>query len=202
MKTIVVTGGSGELGAVVLPRLTREFRCIAAYRSDASRRKLEENDVVAIPDLAAAAEFAPLYALVHLAGSFQAGNSVERFERMIEDNLLAAARAAEAVLPHLEDGGRIIAISSAASLTRPAGLAAYSASKAALNSYVETLAKDLKSRAITVNALLPTMLDTDVNRKENPSERLVKRTNVAEMIVLLLSEQAATVSGQLIGMSA
>ncbi|HEU4521055.1 MAG TPA: SDR family oxidoreductase, partial [Thermoanaerobaculia bacterium] len=101
-----------------------------------------------------------------------------------------------------ENGGRIIAISSAASLSRPAGLAAYNASKAALNAYIETLAKDLKGRAITANVLVPTSLDTDANRKEMPEQRLVKRTNVAEMIALLLSDQASAVTGQLIGMSA
>ena len=96
--------------------------------------------------------------------------------------------------------GRIIAISSAASLAKPAGLAAYTAAKAALNAYVETMSKDLKDRAVTVNALLPTTLDT--GGKRSTTERLVKRENVAEMIALLLSDQASNVSGQLIDMSA
>ena len=90
--------------------------------------------------------------------------------------------------------------SSAASLAKPSGLAAYTAAKAALNAYVETLAKDLKDKAVTVNALLPTTLDT--GGKTSTTERLVKRENVAEMIALLLSEQASNVSGQLIAMSA
>lgn len=185
-----------------MPRLAIDFRCIALARSSESRAKLQGNHVVPVPALDGLGEFSPIYGLVLLAGGFAAGSSVDRFEHMIDTNLMSAVRAIEAVLPHMENGARIVAISSAASLTRPPGLAAYSASKSALNSVVETLSRDLKKRAITVNALLPTNLDTPANQKEMPAERLVKRSNVAEMIALLLSDQAANISGQLIGMSA
>jgi NAD(P)-dependent dehydrogenase (short-subunit alcohol dehydrogenase family) len=195
----VVTGGSGDLGAAVLPRLVRDYRCVAPYRSEAARAKLPDR-VVALPDLSRLE--GPVFALVHLAGGFAAGSSVEQFQMMIETNLMSAVHAVNAVLPHIEDRGRIVTVSSAVSLTRPSGLAAYTASKAALNAYVETLAKDLKDRSITVNALLPTNLDSPANQKDMPAERLVKRSNVAEMIALLLSDQATNISGQLIGMSA
>ena len=160
------------------------------------------NNVTAIASLDAIADHKPIYALVNLAGGFAGGSSPEQFEKMLDTNLMSAVRALAATLPHIENGGRIVVISAAAAITKPAGLAAYNASKAALNAVVETLAKDLKDRSITVNALLPTALDTPVMRKEMPPERLVKRTNVAEMIALLLSPQAAAVTGQLIGMSA
>ncbi len=201
MKSIVITGGTGDLGSIVVPRLATDYRCAVVYRSEESRKRLAESDrVVAVPDGGDVTAFAPVYGLVLLAGGFAGGSTAADVERMLEVNLLSAVRAIDAVRPHLASPGRIIAISSAASLAKPAGLAAYTAAKTALNAYVETLAKDLKEKAVTVNALLPTALDT--GGKRSTTERLVKRENVAEMIALLLSDQASNVSGQLIAMSA
>jgi NAD(P)-dependent dehydrogenase (short-subunit alcohol dehydrogenase family) len=183
LKTIVINGATGDLGSIVVPRLEREYRCVP----------LRRHETLALSS--------PVYGAVLLAGGFAMGGSPADFERMIETNLMSAVRAIDAVLPHLESPGRIIAMSSAASLAKPPNLSAYSASKTALNAYVETLAKELKDRSVTVNALLPTALDSK-GATPTGSERLVKRENVAEMIALLLSEQAAAVTGQLIAMSA
>ncbi|HEU4521258.1 MAG TPA: NAD-dependent epimerase/dehydratase family protein, partial [Thermoanaerobaculia bacterium] len=97
-KTIIVTGGSGDLGAVVLPRLARDFHCIAPYRSETSRATLQLDNVTPVPDLTSLRTSAPIYALVHLAGGYRDGDSVERFEQMIETNLMTAVRAVQAVL--------------------------------------------------------------------------------------------------------
>lgn len=176
------------------------------YRSDDGWKKLAKSTsspdrLIGVKDGEDLSGQAPLYGLVLLAGGYGAGSAAGDFSRMLDMNLLSAVRVIDAVRPHLASPGRIIAISSAASLAKPPGLGAYTASKAALNAFIETLAKDLKDKAITVNALLPTTLDTGGPRRAT-GERLVKRENVAEMIALLLSDQAANVSGQLIAMSA
>lgn len=175
------------------------------HRDNAAWKKLAadapSDRLVGLADGENASTVAPVYGLVMLAGAFGGGSAVADFERMIQANLMSAVRAIDAVLPHLSSPGRIVAISSSAALARPSGLGAYTASKAALNAFVETLAKDLKSREVTVNALLPTALDSAESAK-NSAERLVKRENVAEMISLLLSAQASNVSGQLIAMTA
>lgn len=158
MKTIAITGATGDLGRVVLPRLSRDYRCIALSRA------LDN-----VPD-------EPLFALVTLAGGFASGESPEDFTKMIDANLFSFVRAYQAVQPRLENDARIIAISSAASLTHPKGIGAYSASKSALNSFVQTLGG---------NALLPDTIDTEA-----------RRGVVAEWIVWLL--QAEAVWGQLI----
>jgi NAD(P)-dependent dehydrogenase (short-subunit alcohol dehydrogenase family) len=158
MKAIAITGATGDLGRVVVPRLSRDYRCIALNRA------LDN-----IPD-------EPLFGLVALAGAFAPGHTPADFTKMIEANLMSFVRAYDAVLPRLDLQPRIIAISSAASLTHPHGLGAYSATKSALNTFVQTLGG---------NALLPDTIDTDE-----------RRATVAEWIAWLL--QAEGVRGQLI----
>ena len=184
MKTILVTGGTGSLGSVVVPRLEREYRCVLIRRG-------EHAETIARAS-------APVYALVNLAGGFAAGSVAESDEAawmsMIQSNVLAFVNAARGAIPHMEKGGRIVAISSIASLMKPAGIAAYAVSKSALNTAVEILAKELKPRGITANALLPDTL-------KSGSASGVPLENVADAIAFLLSDAAANINGSLIPMS-
>jgi NAD(P)-dependent dehydrogenase (short-subunit alcohol dehydrogenase family) len=205
MRTIVITGGTGDLGHGVVPRLTRDYRCAVVYRSAESWQRLTaaiDAELIGLDSLDRAGEVAPIHGLVHLAGGFTASSTPDDFVRMFETNVLPAVQALAAVVPHLAEGGRIIAVSAAASLTKPAGLAAYTTSKAALNSLIETTAKELRSRRITANALLPTILDTAANRKSTPSDKLVSLDHIAETIAFLLSDAASNVTGQLLVLSA
>jgi 3-oxoacyl-[acyl-carrier protein] reductase len=180
MKRLLVTGGTGGLGSTIVPRLSRDYDCILMGRNDT-------------PTIAG-----PLFGIVALAGAFAPGASTDAAQQMIESNLYSFTRALDLALPHLEDGGRIVAISSAASLTQPAGLAAYSASKSALNAYILTLAHELAPRHITANALLPTALATPAMRGQMPNDQLVPLDRVAEWIAFLLSDKGAGVTGQCI----
>lgn len=199
MRTLVITGGTGDLGAVVVPRLARHSRCLVAYRTRQSFEKLAPHANVS--GIAAFDEVTePVYALVHLAGAFALGSTPDDFQRMLEVNVITAARAIHAVAPRLEDGGRIVAVSSAATLTHPKGVAAYTASKAALNALIQTAAKDFASRRITANAVLPASMDTPANVAGTAREQLVPTTHVAETIAFLLSEEAARITGQLIAL--
>ena len=86
-------------------------------------------------------------------------------------------------------------------MTYPKGLAAYTASKSALNAIIKTLAHDLASRKITANALLPTALDTPAMRNAMPRDQLIPLDRIAEWIAFLLSERGDGVTGQLITLS-
>jgi NAD(P)-dependent dehydrogenase (short-subunit alcohol dehydrogenase family) len=169
VKSVVVTGGTGHLGAVVVPRLEGEYEVTLMRRG-------------ANPPLLTA----PVHGLVMLAGSFAMGNA---WESMIDANVMSAARAIDAIVPHIAEGGRVIAISAAVTLTSPPGIAAYSASKSALNGIIKTLANELAPRKITANALLPPTLDATL------------MNDVAEWIAFLLSERSDGVTGQLIVLS-
>jgi NAD(P)-dependent dehydrogenase (short-subunit alcohol dehydrogenase family) len=204
MQTLVVIGATGDLGRGVVPRLARDYRLVVVYReADLFARLQNENGgaLTGYASLDGVAEAAPIHGLVHLAGGFTTGSAAADFAKMFDINVLPFAQAVEAVAPHLSEGGRIVAISAAASLTRPAGLAAYSASKAALNAAVETIAKDLRPRRITANALLPTTLDTPGNRASMRPDQLVPLERIAETIAFLLSEGAQNVTGQLMVLS-
>ncbi|MGZ5460371.1 MAG: SDR family NAD(P)-dependent oxidoreductase [Thermoanaerobaculia bacterium] len=185
MKTLVITGGTGSLGSAVVPRLERDYRCVLLRRDDDAGRVI--------------AAAAPVYALVHLAGGFAAAQVAESddaaWTSMISSNLMSFVSAARAAIPHLERGGRIVAISSHATIGKPAGLGPYVASKSALNATIEVLAKELKKSGVSVNALLPDTL-------QSGGAAGVPLANVAEAIAWLLSAQASNITGALIPMSA
>lgn len=98
----------------------------------------------------------------------------------------------------MPDGGRIVNVGSGAP-----GLAAYLASKGGLTTMTRNLAKELKERGITVNAVLPTVLDTPSNRREMPDvdpSSLLLPEEVAEVILFLVSEKGSIVTGNLLAL--
>src|SRR5512141_405300 len=123
MKTVLITGGTGGLGHVVVGRLARDYRCLVLYRSVDSWDRLRSAvpAAVGLTSLDGLSAFAPFHALVHLAGGFTTGSSADHYRSMFETNVLPAVSAFTAVEPHLADHGRIVAISSAASMTHPPG---------------------------------------------------------------------------------
>jgi NAD(P)-dependent dehydrogenase (short-subunit alcohol dehydrogenase family) len=198
MRTIVVTGGTGGLGPTVVTRLARDYRCIVLYREEASWEALRkvvnvegiDADLLDEADAQRAiSEAGDLYAIVHLVGGFT--TDANAWSKMIALNFTTAVNAINAAVPHIERGGRVVAISSYASISRPAGLGAYVASKGALNAFIATLAVELKARRITANAILPDDLGSSFMRERT-----------ADLIAFLLSESASNITGALIPMLA
>lgn len=115
-----------------------------------------------------------------------------------------------------KEGAAIVAISSIASLLSDVGMSSYSASKAALNSYVKTMSKEFLRRKIRVNAILPAGVSTKMSsekgellhgiKKEDNSDLasfgMIPPENIAKNVRHLLSEDASYVTGELITISA
>lgn len=197
-SALIVTGANGDLGTEVVRALEAEYD-IRALRLDLANLAAVHDDVRAI-----AAETGPPYGLLHLAGGFAMGSIAETTDetwaRMLALNLTAAfvvIRETLAVMDPLADG-RIIAISSAATLAKTKGSIAYTIAKSGLNTLIELAAKELHGTRITANAILPTALDTPAMRESAPRESLVPLQRVADTIAFLLSAAAANVRGALI----
>ena len=118
-------------------------------------------------------------------------------------SLLTAVAACQAALPHVLKGssGRIVNIGAAGAMKAAAGMGAYAASKSGVARLTEALAEELKQRGTTVNALLPSTIDTPPNRTDMPDAdftRWVTPRDVANVIVFLLSAEACAVTGALL----
>jgi len=150
-------------------------------------------------------------ALVNIAGTFRwetlEKGSLDTWDLLYRVNLRSAVSTSRAALPHLMRGGagRIVNIGAGAAAARAAaGMGAYTASKAGVAKFTEALAEELKDRNITVNAVLPSTIDTAANRADMPKadfSRWVTPQAIADVIVFLLSDQARAVTGALIPVS-
>jgi len=148
--------------------------------------------------------------LAHLVGGFAGGQPVEKtddatWKRMMSLNLDAALYMTRAVLPPMQraGSGRIIAIGSRAALEPGASVGAYSASKAAMVSLIQTIAIENKNRGITANSILPATIDTPGNRKAMPGgdyAMWIKPEAIATMILWLAGDAGAAVTGAAIEM--
>jgi NAD(P)-dependent dehydrogenase (short-subunit alcohol dehydrogenase family) len=213
-KRIVITGAFGALGgAVVTAALAAGARVAAIDRSASAPPALTGASPyggVDLGDGAAAAAvferigeaFGGLDALVNVAGTFrwetvEAGR-LDTWDLLYAVNLRTAVAASHAALPLLGSGGRIVNIGAAAAARAGAGMGAYAASKAGVARLTEALAEELKDRAITVNAVLPSIIDTPQNRADMPDAdfaRWVTPADLAAVIIFLLSDAARAITG-------
>ncbi len=216
-RRIAITGGFGALGAAtVRAALAAGARVVAIDRAAAPSDGLGRANCLGGVDLAdahaskealaaAADVLGGLDALVNIAGTFRyeavADGDPDTWDMLYRINLRTAVLASQAALGYLQPGGRIVNVGAASAVKAGAGVAAYTASKSGVMRLTEALAEELKERDITVNAVLPSILDTPANRADMPSanfDRWVKPQQLADVIVFLLSEQAGAITGALI----
>lgn len=145
--------------------------------------------------------------LINVAGAFRfekmSGGTLDSWDSMYKINLRTAVIACQAALPYLlqAGGGRIVNVGAMAAVKAAAGMGPYAASKAGVAQLTEALADELKDRRITVNAVLPSTLDTPKNRLDMPQAdftRWVTPAQAAEVIAFLVSDKASAVTGALI----
>jgi NAD(P)-dependent dehydrogenase (short-subunit alcohol dehydrogenase family) len=220
-KRIAITGAFGTLGTAVVKRALHEEAHVAAIDFAAGPKSASAfGDAVLIGgvDLAdgpsadsalarAAEAMGGLDALVNIAGGFRwekvEGGSLETWDQLYRMNVRTALAASQAALPWLANShaGRIINIGAMGAMKAATGMGAYAASKSGVARLTEALAEELKDRGITVNALLPSIIDTPPNRADMPKadfDRWVKPEQIGDAVVFLLSDRASAITGALI----
>lgn len=218
-KVIAVTGAFGALGAAVAATLAGFGAQVARLDyapapGDLPAGSLSYGGIDLADDAAAAAairqivqQTGRLDGLVNIAGGFRfeklEQGTLETWDSQYRMNLRTAVACCKAALPLLlkSGHGRIINIGALGAVKAGAGMGAYAASKAGVAKLTEALADELKDRGITVNALLPSTLDTARNRLDMPTAdfgRWVAPAAIGEIIAFLISDSAAAVTGALI----
>jgi NAD(P)-dependent dehydrogenase (short-subunit alcohol dehydrogenase family) len=211
----VVGGGTGALGRAVIDRLLGDGWAVVVPVRRPQDADLPAAAVIVPCDLRIAAEIegvthavaaiGPWRALVNASGGY-AGGEAHRIddEEMIDHlelNLLGPwrlARAAARAMIERAEGGRIVNVASRAAVDVAAGQAAYQVAKTALVRLTEVMALELGEHGITVNAVLPSIMDTPANRFAMPHAdhaRWPQPAQVAATIAWLLSTDAGLVSG-------
>jgi NAD(P)-dependent dehydrogenase (short-subunit alcohol dehydrogenase family) len=221
-QVVVVTGAFGALGMAVarhfagrgaqLALLDLAQHPPAVLQKDLGARHLfigsvDLGDVESSRRAMAAAamRFGGIDVLVNVAGGYQwqtlLEGSVDTWDQLYRMNLRTTVVSCKVALPALIERGRgsIVNIGAGAAAGRAgAGMGAYAASKAGVQKLTESLAEELKDHGITVNAILPSIIDTARNRADMPDAdftRWVKPEAIAEVAAFLASDAARAVTG-------
>lgn len=215
MKQILVSGGSRGIGKAVTELLGNEYKVIGPSSTEMNvtseesiKNFLQKN-------------FSSIYGLVCNAGIFHSGSlenhDLDTWNKIIETNLTGTFNLCRLALPYLkqEPESRIVIISSISGTGGEAYACAYSAAKAGLIGFAKSLALELAKFNITVNAIAPGWVKTDMTLKQLHSEELIKNNlgatlqnrwieteEIAHLAKYLLSPEAKAITGQVISISA
>jgi NAD(P)-dependent dehydrogenase (short-subunit alcohol dehydrogenase family) len=151
--------------------------------------------------------FGGLDVLINIAGGFrwelQEGGDPETWRSLFKMNVETTANTCRAALGPLKrsKSGRIVNIGANGAVKAASGMGAYAASKAGVHRLTEALSEELKADDVTVNAVLPSIIDTPANRADMPKAdhtAWVQPQDLAAVILFLASEEAKAVTGALV----
>ena len=238
VRNLIVTGGSRGLGLGIAVALRDAgYRAIAVARSQGDRlgRAMAENggageiafvpcdlsDIAALPALVAGVrkKFGPIYGLVNNAGIGTAGvlaTMPEReIERLVQLNTLSplvlTKYAVRSMMAHGE--GRVVNVASIVASTGYSGLSVYSATKASLIGFTRSLAREVGKLGITVNAVAPGFVDTEMTHSMDDGQRrqiarrsalnrMAESRDVADAVAFLVSDKARNITGTVLTVDA
>jgi len=205
---ILITGASGGLTAVYKAFVESGAKVIGAARSGSDLNVDLSTAEGAQSLVEQALKRGPLDALVHLVGAFSGGSPVaetddKTWDMLMNVNLRAAFLGIRASLKPMlaQKHGRIVVIGARAALESMPNFAAYAVSKAGVVALVKNVAAEVRDHGITCNAVLPSVIDTEVNRKAMPTadySKWVTPQSIAGLLVWLVSDAAKDVNGAVI----
>jgi NAD(P)-dependent dehydrogenase (short-subunit alcohol dehydrogenase family) len=223
-SVVLVAGGTGGLGhAVSLAFLAEVAKVVVTYRnakefealkSEAARlpgtlegAQVDVTDETAVRKLVEeiVTKHGRLDVLVNTVGGYAGGVKLwdletKVFDRMLELNLRSGFVLARAVVPVMlkQRSGAVVNVAAKAAVDHGTGASAYAASKAAAVALMDSLAGDLKGTGVRMNSVLPSIIDTAVNRQAMPDAPFAtwpKPEEIARVILFLASDEARVVHG-------
>ncbi len=223
-KTALIAGGTGALGRAVSRALLEEgATVIVTYRNEREWGELKDVvstntsrlaghqvdviDQVAVERLVGmvTGENQQLDMVINTVGGYAGGTNLWQlapkvFDRMVSLNLRSAYLLWRAVLPHMlaRRQGRIVQVAAKAAFDHAPGAAAYVATKAAVVALMDSLAAELKGSGVRANSVLPSIIDTEANRKAIPNadfSNWPKPDDIARVILFWCSDDAKLIHG-------
>jgi len=222
-RVAIVTGGTGALGQSIVLRFLRDGASVAVpwvvaeewatleSRAADARSRLHGLRADVTDEAAMAAFLSDVLGrlqrvdvLVNAVGGFAGGDlastPLPEWRRMMDLNLTSAVISSRVVLAPMTAArrGRIVNISSRAVIPPLGGFIAYTVAKSAIIALTQALAQEVRGHGITVNAVMPSTMDTAANRRAMPDadrSGWVSTEAVADVIAYLASDGAGAVSG-------
>jgi 3-oxoacyl-[acyl-carrier protein] reductase len=240
MRNVLITGGSRGLGLGIARKLIQSgFRAITVARKETSELAAAKSefasshpgalnfvpaDLAEIDTLPAFVkglrkEFGSIYGLVNNAGMSVDGvlamNSTQQIEQAVRLNTISPMVLTKHVVRSMmaDNEGRIVNISSITALTGYSGLAVYSATKASLVGFTRSLAREVGRANITVNAIAPGFVRTEMTKSltDEDQERIARRSalkrmvdveDIANSVDFLMGEGGRNITGTVITVDA
>ena len=218
-KIVLVTGGTGALGrSITKAFLESNATVVSSYLNDRETGKIDNKSSIQLVKanvtneeeieklvLSVLDKHGRIDILVNVVGAYLGGKTVVELEEkewdlMMNVNLKSAFLISKHVTRQMISSkyGKIIHVSSRIGLHSEGYDSAYAASKSGLIRLVESLSKETKELNINVNCIMPSIIDTEANRKAMPNadfNKWVKPEELANIVLFLSSEEAKTITG-------